>query len=377
MNRILLISYLPPSRGHAGGQRILDLYSELKCIEPSLHVSLLTCDVQSCNLEQLEEAFDEVLCIPEKQFTKYYVYKLNFKCTEFDVIDLQYHQSGALIGFVRKRWPGAKLIFAPMESQLRTFQIELKKKKSLLSRSWRSILGLALNALTEVLYVIRADQVVTVSDKDRQVIDFWRPTGGVACLPTCISQEVASIGGSLKVTKESSTVVFFAYFGSRTNQEALYWFVKEVHPAICKVLPNYRFRVVGHGLTEELLEVCAIDQVEIVGAVNTIFDAIEGAAVGISPALSGAGVRGKIHQYAELGLPTVASPIACEGLAYQHGESIFIADTAHEFAEACIGLLRDEKFRDAIGNKANEVCRNHYQWPSWRTEMVSIYELDN
>lgn len=375
MNKILLVSYLPPSREHAGGQRILDLYRELKCIEPSLYLSLLACGEQTCNQELLNEIFDEVQLISEKQFSKYHVNKLNFKCAEFDVIDLQYHQSGALIGVFRKRWPAAKLIFAPMESQLRTFKIEMKKSTSLLPRSWRSILGLALNAFTEIIYVTRADKVVTVSNKDCEVIDFWKPAGGVKCLPTCISQEVASSGGLMKVKKESLTVVFFAYFASRTNQEALYWFVKEVHPAICKTYPNYRFRVVGNGLTEEVIEACDMDQVEIVGSVNTIFDAIEGASVGISPALSGAGVRGKIHQYAVLGLPTVASPIACEGLAYQNGESILIAETAHEFSEACIRLLRDEEFRDAISNKANEVCRSYYQWPAWRTEIASIYEL--
>lgn len=111
LKRILLVSYFPPSEEHAGGQRLLDLYAEMKSILPELYVALVTCGDNGVDYDLLKSIFNEVHCLSDAEFSKLGVLTLIFEGGNFDVVDLQYHQSGALIRASRKRWPSAKLIF--------------------------------------------------------------------------------------------------------------------------------------------------------------------------------------------------------------------------------------------------------------------------
>lgn len=377
MKKVLLISYYPPCKTHAGGQRLLDIYTEMKNIQPDTYLALAAPENKSFNMYLLRKIFDEVHFFPRKGFSKNNLSSRTFNISDFDVIDLQFYQAGTLIAACRTQWPSAKLIFSPMESQLRALKIALTRNIRALWQMKRDIITQTHKAMMEIYYVMKADMVVTVSESDREALAFLTRADKLTCLPTCIPPQVSSIGDALQVSAESATIVFFAYFEARTNKEAINWFVREVHPVISRALPNYRLRVVGHGINEDIANICAIEQVELVGSVPTIVEALRGAAVGIAPALSGAGIRGKIHQYAALGLPCVATSIACDGLTYVNRESIYIANEPHEFAQACITLLRDKSLSERVGQNAMTLCWDYYQWPRWQPEIASIYELNN
>ena len=377
MKKILLISYLPPSSEHAGGQRLIDIYAELKAMLPETYIALVTCGEYGGGCDLFNSIFNEVHCLSNTQFAAPIILSLPFETLNFDVIDLQYHQSGALIRAMRKRWPAAQLIFSPMESQLRALTIAIVQNWRVIWRKWRDILGLCITASQEITYVFTADRVVAVSKVDRNFLRYFNHKNAIVTLPTCLSPQLASSGFDREVSTDNLTIVFLAYFGSKTNQEALLWYIRSVHPFICQVLPNYRLRVVGHGIKPDLLKRCSSPQVDIWGAVDSIYTAFENTAIGISPALSGAGTRGKIHQYAAFGLPCVASTISCDGLEYRHGHSIIISNTAEDFSSACINLLRDKGLRDRVGKNARSICMSHYQWSKWRKEILSVYELNN
>ncbi|MHC2147791.1 glycosyltransferase family 4 protein [Pseudomonas sp. 210_17 TE3656] len=372
----LLVSFYAPSRGHAGGLRLLDLYRELRVLSPQRKFVLVTVDrgVDDWGVEASAEIFDEIHRIPPEKFNADYILSIDFINAEFDFIDLQYHQCGVLINSFKKAWPNATVAFSPMESMLRSFRsmltegpIAALQLKEMAANLW--------HCFQEVCYVRASHRVITVSDPDRDVITWFKPRDKVFCVPTGLSATEFPDENLAQPVGGSSTVVFFAFFGSKTNREGLIWYCQNVHPLVRIQVPGYSVRVVGRGLEPELMELCACDGVEFLGEVNSISDGLNGADVGIAPALGGAGVRGKIHQYSTIGIPCVASPLACEGLDYRHGESILVAGNASAFASACARLLKEPALRHQIGSRAREVCHEQYSWPSMRQHIASAYNV--
>ena len=70
MKRILCVSYFSPSEEYAGGQRLLDLYAELKNVQPDLYLALVICGDHGFDIDLLREIFDEVSYLSGKQFSK-------------------------------------------------------------------------------------------------------------------------------------------------------------------------------------------------------------------------------------------------------------------------------------------------------------------
>lgn len=374
---ILLVSYFSPSRGHAGGLRLLDLYRELRRLRPDIHISLLTVDHchEDWGVEGLDGIFDEIVRLSLARFSSSFLDGAQFRADDFQLIDLQYHQSGALVKGARTRWPNAIIVFSPMESQLRAalghFAGGLKgrfaKFREAVVRIWL--------AVQEVRYVRAADLVITVSEPDQATLRWIKPHGSVVCIPTGFSQvEFLDVTPNYELSTEP-VVVFFAYFGSKSNREALVWYCREVHSRLAAMVDNYVLRVVGRGLDQELIDACTVAGVEFIGQVEYIRDGLRDAAVGIAPALGGAGVRGKIHHYAASGIACVASPLANEGLEYNDGISILLARDSIEFANACASLLQDGLLRARIGRRAREVCFTHYTWDSLTNRIEAAYKL--
>lgn len=317
------VSYFVPWRNHAGALRLMDLYAEIRRLRLSLHLALVTVDRyrEHCGDGLPPSLFEEVHSVSPEHFTLTALCGMALNASGFDLIDLQYHQSGTSINARRRLWPAAAFVFGPMESQLRAAIIRASMGWRHLWRSWRTMLKLLWSTADKILYVLSADSVIVPFEAHRSVIAFFKREGEVFCVPTCLSASEVSI-----------TELIFHMQTSRYD-------------------------------------------IDYVGFVENVRAGLQGVMVGIAPVLSGAGMRGKIHQYAALGIPSLASPIAYEGLQYKHDESILVADGARDFAPAYISLLQNAHLRQKVWMRARELWLNQYQWPSQAEESVAASEL--
>lgn len=373
--RLLLVSFYPPERGTGGGLRLLDMYRLLAEQVDGLSLTLLTCSHGDALEPELASIFERVVQLPVESFNEAGILASGVLDERFDAVDLQFLQAGDLAGFFQSSGI-PRVVVSPVESHVRAAALALRHRRVpyLPSKHW--LLWDLRIALRELRGVWRADRVMCVSEGDARVLRKFRFWGGVQAVETGIS--VAEFPESLRGLPQrplqgAPTVVFLAYFGSQTNLDALNWYLRDVHPVVKAAHPGYRLRVAGRGLAS--LPEGADENVDLVGEVDSLEGELKHAWVGIAPALGGAGLRGKINQYAIAGVPCVASTLAGKGFAYEPGRSIRLAANASQFAQACIDLLADPGENREMGRLAREVCLREYSWDSRLPALRKIFSL--
>ena len=384
--RILLVAHYWPTRAHGGGLRILDIYTLIRQHCPAIQLDLYTHHRPAIDwsLDDAGPIFNNVYLSPEEDLTSEGLTKLRGSPLTYDVIDLQFHESGYQIDAFRRI--GNKIIFTPMESLARVLFIDLSTKyrthNSLRFSSLR-LLKIATSlrlAAEEIDFAHKADEVVCVSRADAAFLRAATSLRHIRSVETGVSQyefadALAPGFTTTRAVDRRCQVLYLAYFGSETNVIALHWYLEHVHPLIKSKVPGYVFTVIGRGSLSPFFRY-SDDSIEFVGEVPEIGSHIKAARVGIAPALGGSGFRGKINQYAVLGLPCVVSPIAIKGLAYQNDVNIFVGETPEIFADRCIRLLTDLDLNDHMGQAARQLCIERYSWGTKWASIRRIYQLE-
>jgi len=379
--RILLVSYYCPTRAHAGGLRVLDIYTLIRNQCPNVQIDLFTHHRPSVDwsLDDVNALFDNVYLSPTEELTPETLAVMRGAALHYDVVDLQFHQSAYQIDAFRTI--GTKIIFTPMESLAKVAFINLQTNFLSVNKSRLNKIAASFRlAVEEMRYALKADEVVCVSGSDARFLRAVTFSSHILGLDTGVSQfEFAeAILPNFVCTSANNrrcNILYVAYFGSETNVLALRWYLDNVHSIVKSRVPGYVLTVVGRGDLSPFSS-DHDSSIEFVGEVVAIAPYIQEARVGIAPALAGSGFRGKVNQYAILGVPSVVSPVAHKGLAYQDSENIFVAEKPEIFAAQCIRLLTDLELNDRMGQAARELCLATYSWQSKWPIISKIYNLD-
>ena len=120
-------------------------------------------------------------------------------------------------------------------------------------------------------------------------------------------------------------------------------------------LPDARLQVVGAGLQHPP---SSDPRVEAVGFVEDLALAYAGARCALVPLLQGGGSPLKLIEALAYGLPVLATPRAVAGLEVLSGEHLLVADAGQAFADALIGMLRDDA--PEPGQSGREIVAERY-----------------
>ena len=166
---------------------------------------------------------------------------------------------------------------------------------------------------------------------------------------------------------------------SYQNYAAAVYTLEKIWPHVHAALKNLTLYVIGELPAADSPEYRQLMQktqecpgVVLTGRVDSVIPYVKGALVNMVPLTLGSGVRTKIIESAACRTPVVSTSIGAEGLPFEDGRSILIADEPLQFADAVIALATDGERRRSLAENAFEAYRRELSFEAGTAMLARI-----
>jgi len=162
--------------------------------------------------------------------------------------------------------------------------------------------------------------------------------------------------------ERQNIILFTGLMNHPPNVDAACYFARFVFPRVRSKVPNAEFWVVGRDPAEEVLKLRELPGVVVTGEVADIRPYFAMAAVFMVPLRFAAGSRNKILEAWAMEKCIVSTTLGAEGLEYQDGENLFIADDPVVMADLIVKLLENAELRHRVRAKGREIVVEKHEW---------------
>lgn len=197
-----------------------------------------------------------------------------------------------------------------------------------------------------------------VSERDARALVDGAP--GIA--PFVVPNGVDLARYSFRAEPSSEKLLFFVGDLSwPPNSDGVLWFRDRVWPRISERDPEACVEILGRGAPRSL-RVGGDRRFRVIGEGGDTRPHWRRAALAVVPLRAGGGTRLKILEAAASGVPVVSTPIGAEGLDFEPGGEIELAEKPEEFADRVVRLLGDPDSRRRLAAAARRKVEARYDW---------------
>jgi hypothetical protein len=157
------------------------------------------------------------------------------------------------------------------------------------------------------------------------------------------------------------TFLLAGSFAYPPNADAATFFVSQILPHIRERAGGVTVRLVGEP-SEPVTSLDDAPDVTVVGWVPAMDEELARADVVVVPLRYGSGTRVKILEAAAHRIPIVSTTLGAEGLGFEDGKHLLIADEPEDFASACVRLLQEPQLRRHLVDEAEKEFLARFQW---------------
>lgn len=178
------------------------------------------------------------------------------------------------------------------------------------------------------------------------------------------------------VPTQRAGILFVAGFAHGPNVDAAKWLVESVMPQVWARHPGVKLSLVGSNPTEAV-RALAGDHVEVTGFVSDeeLAQRYGVARVAIVPLRFGAGVKGKVVEAMQQGLPLVTTGVGAQGLIGLDAVAT-VADEADDLAAGVLSLLEDDALWLQRSRDAASYCRQQFSRDALGRALESAFAME-
>jgi glycosyltransferase involved in cell wall biosynthesis len=217
--------------------------------------------------------------------------------------------------------------------------------------------------------LLAVNSIASLPSKGRKTADYEARFDHDSIIPICVDAAETSPVDKVPDTDE---ILFVGGMHWPPNADGVTWFAKEVLPLVTAKRPQSRFIAVGKQPPEAIKAMGR--QVLAMGFVENPDSYWANARVFVVPLRAGGGMRVKILDAWARGIPIVSTSIGAEGIRYQPGKDILIANTAEDFALAVQKILVDDSLAQSLSHSGRRTLETYYEWRKIYNAWDAVYQ---
>lgn len=273
---------------------------------------------------------------------------------QYDIIHLETLWVTPYLDAIRKN-SKAKIVLRSQNVEFMIWERLAEDAGSPLKKMYLKLLSKRLKKY-EVGLLNKYDAIATITELDSIVFKKLGCTIPIIHVPFGIDLEKYKIDTS---NLEKPSVFHIGAMDWRPNADGINWFLKNVWMSVLSKHPSIKLYLAGRNMPDWLMQL-KMDNVVICGEVPDSHKFINSKSIMIVPLTSGGGMRVKIIEGMAFGKTIVSTTVGAEGIDYENGKNILIANSENEFVQAIHKCLDDIKFSDAIGKNARTLVETKY-----------------
>jgi glycosyltransferase involved in cell wall biosynthesis len=293
---------------------------------------------------------------------------LELKKTNYDIIQFEGLLVSLYLNAVRKN-SKAKLIYRLHNIENQIWQrLSLQKsdpfKKSYLRMHAKRIKNYELKQLNNF------DAIAVFTSEDKGTLLEYGAKIPIEILPMGINLENYKPDFS---KTDFPTLFFLGSLDWLPNREGIEWFLDNFKRDLTDGELRVRFYVAGNDIPENFDDYEVMGKIFIQGEVDDPLEFINSKSVMIVPLLSGGGMRVKIIEGMAMQKCIISTTLGAEGINFDNGVNLLIANNQDEFYEAIQICISDEDYCKHIGINARKLIEEQHDSNKVTENLVDFY----